>query len=296
MVSQPRPPALLHGSVEVLLNPEMIPQLKNLVLGRIFLDVNEGPRVIRYETGGYECVIYPLIGNARISIDSRPGTGHSKKVGPLEVGAGRRAIFPEDPVEGFSALRIPHGPEQHVFITTDGIFDALILTCHDDMSQWRQIIVDTPLVCHDWDRQLVGRKDQNTFREVWHLVRPEGFCLDVGETHNEPGMWSSYPAHADAVDLQKVKDGEREWEEVFFCILEPRDSFALMKMDGVYKNGVHAMYVQEIRNGHALATPFGRHPIVAAPHTNLWYFWGYYGNALRKTYNKRATDTGTYVK
>jgi 5-deoxy-D-glucuronate isomerase len=100
-----------------------------------------------------------------------------------------------------------------------------------------------------------------------------------------------------------VIDGRRTWEEVFFCLIEPERAlipkgmgFAMMRMDGVFYDGKHVNESRLIHNGDALVTPLGSHPIVVAPNHRLWYFWGYYGNALAKTYNVWADDVGTYVK
>jgi hypothetical protein len=244
----------------------------------------------------HEYCIYPLIGEALVRA-RRSGQDFTKTTWH-HLSAGRRHIFPDldDDYIYHRAMRLPGSRWFEVEMYTNTTFSALLLHVDDDVAKWGNLTPEEPCIIDDWDRQIVGRLDEQRRREVWHLDRPQGFHLDVGETMNEPGYWSSTPSHANDNDITLRLQNQTEWEEVFYCLLDPADSFALMRLDGVYANGDHAHHVQQINNGHALMTPLGEHPIVAAPKTKLWYFWGYYGNALRKTYNRDVTDTGTYIK
>ena len=270
-------------------------ELLTCTLSRIFLSPKENPH-LSLDTEGHEMVIYPLIGEARVDVvlDDK-----EYLVNNAPIRAGRRSLFPEESVKGFCALRVPPINLADVNFSVRGDFEALVFETNDDMSRWITPKPVMPAICYDWDRQLVGRYDEQRFRDVWHLEKPYGFHLDVGETHNTTGQWSSHPAHASKLDRDNFAHHATKWEEVFFCALRAEhdaDDYAIMMMDGYFPDRERVTETRMIRNGDAFATPLGRHPIIAPPLTDLWYFWGCYGDAMKKVYNRRSTDTRTYVK
>lgn len=130
-------------------------------------------------------------------------------------------------------------------------------------------------------------------RTVWEVPQPHPWQISCGETFNPPGHWSSWPAHANPQDEERLHNKAVTWQECFFVVTP---GYGLMRLDGYYHDGTPVHDIRRVDNGEALVTPLGAHPIVAAPDAWLWYAWFYCGNALQKTYNRWATDVRTYVK
>jgi len=122
------------------------------------------------------------------------------------------------------------------------------------------------------DQVVVNHRGSGSFRRQVHDIidhsRP-AHRLVVGETFNEPGMWSSYPPHKHDVDQPPV---EYKMEEIYLFKVDPPQGF-----------GIQALYSKDparplneahiVRSGDAVALPFGYHPVVAAPGYRLYYLW-----------------------
>ena len=126
------------------------------------------------------------------------------------------------------------------------------------------VVTPDQVIVHDrgtgaYRRQVHDIIDQS--RPARHLV--------VGETFNEPGMWSSYPPHKHDVDEPPV---EYKMEEIYLFKVNPSQGF-----------GVQALYSKDparpldeahiVRENDAVALPYGYHPVAAAPGYRLYYLW-----------------------
>lgn len=122
------------------------------------------------------------------------------------------------------------------------------------------------------DQVIVHHRGKGNFRRQVHDIidhnRP-AHRLVVGETFNEPGMWSSYPPHKHDVDQPPV---EYKMEEIYLFKVDPPQGF-----------GVQALYSKDptrplneahiVRPDDAVALPYGYHPVAAAPGYRLYYLW-----------------------
>jgi len=99
------------------------------------------------------------------------------------------------------------------------------------------------------------------------LATAQPTVLQLGETTNPPGNWSSYPPHKHdtAVPGQEVV-----LEEIYHYRLRPRQGF-----------GVQCIYTADreldeaviVRDGDTVVIPKGYHPVVAGPGYRLYYLW-----------------------
>jgi len=93
----------------------------------------------------------------------------------------------------------------------------------------------------------------------------------VGETFNQPGLWSSYPPHRHE---ENHPPHEYELEEVYHYRLCPEQGFGVQCLytdDKRYENA----YL--VKNGDTCVIPCGYHPVAAAPGYRLYYFWSLAG-------------------
>lgn len=260
-------------SITTLLDKNNAP-LNRLSLQRLQLDCSQ-PNLPR-GTFGAEHLIYLLVGSVSISVDGVF----------LGTFAGRRTCL-ESTIQ---AVRIPGDGAQHEYtIALNGhAADVLIVADHEKVfgeKQQPSYVHYADATCHD-----VGAGCYR--REVREVPTPLGYQIHCGETVSDgrEGVWSSFPAHATEADLVRYA----EWEELFFVVTNGK---GLIALDGTYCTGEKVNTVRVINNGDAFATPLGAHPIVFWPNTFGYYFWAYIGgHVLQKTYNKWATDVGTYVK
>lgn len=270
---------------------------KRILTGKnLFVDRITGPKITVFNTEGVEFLLYPLTGSAFVDITSR-----ENKSFPVTV---RNKIFQPKFWE----------PGNHCAIRVPGIhhYTVRIEPVQGECVDWLLFLyivkptVDAvrPVACGFEGLEKIG---ENTYRRaVRHLKKPNGFRIDAGETRNKPGQWSSWPSHASSDDIELFRQGKSTWEEAFFCITAPvvptipdNEVFALMSRNGVIGGSTWIGKCDDaikVYNGQAFFTPLGSHPIVSSPVTNLFYVWAYAGTALEKSYNRVATDTGTYVK
>ena len=181
-----------------------------------------------------------------------------------------------------------------IVLTLEGFAaDALLIECVPSPEEDTMLIGPTLPYFHYNDTVWNDVGSGSYARRVAEVQTPAGFELYLGETLNEVGGVSSWPAHANEHDLQLYKDGQTDWEEGMFFIC-PKPGLCIM--DGIMSDGQLHRRTQVIENGSAHAMPLGSHRIQAAPDAWLWYAWFYAGNALQKQYRKFSTDVGIYVK
>ncbi len=110
---------------------------------------------------------------------------------------------------------------------------------------------------------------QGTFRRHIHdIAVPEKLPaarLIVGETHNAPGFWSSYPPHKH--DEHRPPE-ESKLEEVYHFRVKPPQGFGIQR---VYGDGFDETYAVQDRDTVAITEGF--HPVAAAPGYLLYYLW-----------------------
>ena len=93
----------------------------------------------------------------------------------------------------------------------------------------------------------------------------------VGETFNQPGLWSSYPPHRHE---KNQPPQEYKLEEIYHYRFNPERGFGVQCLytdDKQYENA----YL--VKNGDTLVIPRGYHPVVAAPGYSMYYFWSLAG-------------------
>jgi len=115
---------------------------------------------------------------------------------------------------------------------------------------------------------------KGTYERIVHTIIdsdfPAGKVL-VGETFNQPGLWSSYPPHRHE---KNNPPDEYELEEVYHYCLRPQTGFGIQ----CWYNENHA--IEEafiVKNGDTFVISGGYHPVVAAPGYQLYYFWSLAG-------------------
>lgn len=109
-------------------------------------------------------------------------------------------------------------------------------------------------------------------RETWRrtvrtILGPadQASRLLVGETINDPGLWSSFPPHRhdrDAADEVRL-------EEVYLFRLQPANGFGVQ----VRYDTDTEQEARMVRDGEVAVIASGFHPVVAAPGHRLYYLW-----------------------
>lgn len=258
-------------SITVLLNKENAP-LKRMTVARVQLDATS-PFLALTETG--EGLLYGLTGKCTVYAGGAC-------IGTL---SGRQKM------EEHHVQCIRFKGQNEIFLGVAGhAADLLWITCATMGSvppePGYQVHLPDTVLWHD-----VGSGTHQ--RKVAEVPRVAGYALDVGETHNIQGGWSSWPPHANETDLARFSNKETTWEEIFFVVCELP---GIVRLKGIFSNGHVVNKVQEVYNGNAYVMPLGAHEIVAHPQSSLQYFWAYCGDALEKIYRKYSTDVTTYRK
>ncbi len=165
-----------------------------------------------------------------------------------------------------TAVYIPPGADfELVGAGTEGVEIALCSAPGGEGGPFSPYVV-TP------DQVVVNDRGSGAFRRQVHDIIDKGrpaHHLVVGETFNQPGLWSSYPPHKHDVDNPPV---EYKMEEIYLFKVDPPQGF-----------GVQALYSKDparpldeayiIRENTAVALPFGYHPVAAAPGYRVYYLW-----------------------
>lgn len=238
-----------------LLSPETAP-LRTLSLARLVLERTLPVDI--FTVGARELLLYSLIGTVRIHLDG------------IDYGLlGARTAIQTPTVH---ALRLT-GATDEVLLTLQSSTADLLLASIPSVAQQAPFLHRDDVYCHS-----VGTGTHH--REVRELPTPPGWSLHGGETLNDTGGWSSWPAHATPDEVHR----HANHQECFYVITP---AYGLCRMDGTYATGAPAQGVHEVRNGEAFVTPLGAHEIVAAPDAWLWYYWCY-TSFLQKTYNTQA--------
>lgn len=184
-------------------------------------------------------------------------------IGPHQISR-RRSVF-ESPTTGVYASS--YGK---ILVAPDRAMDLVVVSSRDGVQERKAIRVG-------FQEHTIG--DGTARREVREILGEDGPSakIRVGETVNEIGGWSSWPPHH--FDSARL----RGFEEVFYVFTDPKDGYAIMRINGD---------LREVRSGDRVDVPLGEHPIVAGPGVRLMYFWAYVG--ADKIYPRWAEDVGQY--
>jgi 5-deoxy-glucuronate isomerase len=105
------------------------------------------------------------------------------------------------------------------------------------------------------------------YREIYDIA-VENIAAErllVGETYNQPGLWSSYPPHKH--DVHNPPE-ETKLEEVYHYRVKPSQGFGVQR---VYGDGFDETYA--VQEGDTVTISRGFHPVAAAPGYQLYYIW-----------------------
>jgi hypothetical protein len=113
--------------------------------------------------------------------------------------------------------------------------------------------------------------ENNWQRDVSHYLQPGGPSpwLRLGITHHRGlGTWSSLP-HPFELNCEK------DFEEVFFYILEGGNQTALQVGRGVWCDGARIDDIWTVKDHSWGVIPMGYHPVVGEPSVQVSYVWAY---------------------
>ena len=111
----------------------------------------------------------------------------------------------------------------------------------------------------------------NTLRDVYHYLKPGGPApeMRLGITkHRSIGTWSSLPHGFE-------KNLERDFEEVFFYLIEGENKRAVQVGEGVWYDGSEVSTSWFVQDRSFSTIPMGYHPIVGEPGVKVHYIWVY---------------------
>jgi 5-deoxy-glucuronate isomerase len=131
------------------------------------------------------------------------------------------------------------------------------------------------------------RGGDNVTRQINKMI-PPGFPasrLTVVEVYTPSGNWSSYPPHKHDEHIVDAsgKILEADLEEVYFYKIDRPEGFAYQR---IYTRDRKLDELLLARDSHLVLSPYGYHPVVAAPGYNCYYLNMLAGSAQSLT----ATD------
>ena len=133
---------------------------------------------------------------------------------------------------------------------------------------------------------------EGTQRTVWTPELPMSWPIRFGETVNEVGCFSSFPAHQNELDLLAQYPDTPGWVERFFVVLDPPAGWGLIRRQGRWAGGGQVDDAQVFQSGQWIEVPCGFHPITAGPNMRLYYAWFYFaGEGKGKEYGEFSTQT-----
>lgn len=132
----------------------------------------------------------------------------------------------------------------------------------------------------------VGILDGGHYRRVYVLDIGDKANLRAGLTvHGSLGSWSSYPPHKFEIDalMSPVETG---FYEVFAYVTDPPMRWGVQVVESKNRQSK----VDIIQDRQVKEIPLSNHPVVAAPDTQLAYFWAYTSKDVR--YTEKFTAEG----
>ena len=163
--------------------------------------------------------------------------------------------------EPATALYLP--PDVNLTITAHTVLEGIIVTAPAEPG-------GVPVLAAAGQISVQQRGKDNYRREVHDIFVNDPYVqrLMVGETFNPAGHWSSYPPHK-----HDGKDGEPRLEEVYHYRVDPPQGFGYQSLYTADGESITHM----VRDGDAVAIPYGYHPVCAPPGYRLCYLWALVG-------------------
>ncbi|MBV6449885.1 MAG: 5-deoxy-glucuronate isomerase [Anaerolineales bacterium] len=136
------------------------------------------------------------------------------------------------------------------------------------------------------------RGGDNVTRQINKMI-PPGFPssrLVVVEVYTPSGNWSSYPPHKHDEHIVDSSGNivEADLEEIYFYKIDRPEGFAYQR---IYTRDRKVDEVLLARDSHVVLSPYGYHPVVAAPGYNCYYLNMLAGSAQTLA----ATDDPDYA-
>ncbi|MDQ7840549.1 MAG: 5-deoxy-glucuronate isomerase [bacterium] len=216
-----------------------------------------------WESGDREAVIYLIEGGCVVNVSGSAGT-LSGTLGP------RASVFDDPP----SAVFVPAGSRVDLVGLADGVRLALFSAPPSATRSPRIIGPDQVTVrnvgADAWSRRVTSVADQSVTSRML-----------VGETHNPPGHWSSYPPHKH--DTRRTTGdgrGEAPMEEIYHYLVRPPDGFGLQMVYTPPDAPEPFEKIYRVRHGDTVVIPRGYHPLVAAGGYELVYLWAISGEQV----------------
>ncbi len=114
--------------------------------------------------------------------------------------------------------------------------------------------------------------------------------VQVGETLNKPGGWTSFPPHKHDV---RNPPAEMPYEEIYFFLVQPATGFGIQY---VY-DAPDTTFIEErldmavvVRDGDTVVIPHGYHPVAGMPGHRIYYLWILCGEVGERSYGQFTTD------
>lgn len=114
----------------------------------------------------------------------------------------------------------------------------------------------------------------NFFREVVTIIDNQtGLSnLIIGETFKSSGNWSSWPPHKhDTYEPAK----ETAQKEIYLYKFSEQNGFGIQL---IYDNDVKESKVHIVKDNDEVKISKGHHPVVASPHSGMYYLWALFGD------------------
>ncbi|PKO01352.1 MAG: 5-deoxy-glucuronate isomerase [Chloroflexi bacterium HGW-Chloroflexi-4] len=163
-----------------------------------------------------------------------------------------------------TALYLP----RRTTFTVKAISDSLDFACG-----WAKTDkVYPPVLIRPEDVTVELRGGDNVSRQINKML-PAGFPCDrlvVVEVYTPSGNWSSYPPHKH--DQRKLDEHgnliEADLEEIYFYKIDKPKGYAYQR---IYTDDRSLDELMLVSDSHAVLSPEGYHPVVAAPGFNAYY-------------------------
>ena len=113
----------------------------------------------------------------------------------------------------------------------------------------------------------------NYSRKVVTLVDSESGLRDiiVGETFKDSGNWSSWPPHKHDTHISEQESSQKEIYQYKF---DKDDGFGIQI---IYEGDIQNAKKHLVFNNDQVKIERGYHPVVASPHSKMYYLWVLFG-------------------
>lgn len=119
-------------------------------------------------------------------------------------------------------------------------------------------------------KKIVGRDNWQRTVYTQLAANVEAAHLLVGETVNQPGGWSGWPAHKHDCF---APPSEVPMEEIYYFRVEPPQGFGIIRVYTEPDDREPFDYAFAVEDGDTVLVPRGYHPVVAGPGYTLNFTW-----------------------